>query len=272
MNRLTIPSIITIIFVLSGCGEPAIDGSSEEAAEESVENLREDLSNEEKEDFNEALSAIIFEDIGDLEGLFDAAMQPEEFVSEVKDKIDGLTAAEIIEKGNEIAEKQAEREKKDLADQIESYEQRIVEAENAREQIAEDITVTTSEFKIRDPEIGSTRGLIEIGVRNETDKWISAIRFESEVISNEREVPWIEDRHRYEISGGLGPGESDTWTLRPSGVEWSNPDAPESANLEITMSNAEDESGNRLYDVDDLGDFEKSELENLRERYEELTN
>lgn len=272
MKPINLLYVIAIAIFLSGCGDTTIDGSSEESAKQSLDDIRSDLSDEKKQEFNEAMSAIIFDDIGDLGGLFGAAMEPEQFIDDIKGKIDGMTASEIIERGNKIQKEQIEQEKKDIIEQIDDFEERIENAQNARQQASDDFTVTTSEYQIRDPDIGAVRGLIEVGIRNKTDKWVSAIRFESEVYSEEREVPWIEGNHRYEMSGGLAPGESDTWTLRPSGIEWNNPDAPESAKLDITVVNAEDENGDLFYEVNELNALEKNELENLKERFKNLTD
>jgi len=48
-------AVILLAFALTGCGEPKIDGSSEEAFQTSLQKVRESLAEDKRAAFNDAI-------------------------------------------------------------------------------------------------------------------------------------------------------------------------------------------------------------------------
>jgi hypothetical protein len=106
MRKLTTFSIVSLIFILSGCGgsEPTFDGSSEEAAKASIEAMFPEMNADSKreaaimeEDLPPALEVYMcalmkkaFENFGNTDPEAEEKMQ-----REVSSIFDGMTAADM---------------------------------------------------------------------------------------------------------------------------------------------------------------------------------
>ena len=101
MRTLTIFSVISLIFILSGCGgsEPTFDGSSEEAVEASMKAMFPEMDTDSKEmqDLPPAAEAYVctlmkkaFENFGNTDPETEEKMQ-----REVSSIFDGMTAADM---------------------------------------------------------------------------------------------------------------------------------------------------------------------------------
>ena len=100
MRKLTIFSIVSLIFILSGCGgsEPTFDGSSEEAAEASMKAMFPEMDADNKtEDIPPAFEAYMcalmqkaFANFGNTDPEVEEKMQ-----REVLSIFDGMTAADM---------------------------------------------------------------------------------------------------------------------------------------------------------------------------------
>jgi len=94
MHRLL---ILLLLVVLVGCGAPRFDGSSQKAAEASIEAMSAGMSEEESQQLAASVVTILF-----TENLARAFSGQKPTDAEIYASLDGLTAAEIIAKAEQI--------------------------------------------------------------------------------------------------------------------------------------------------------------------------
>jgi hypothetical protein len=102
---------------LTGCGAPRFDASSDTAVDASMERLSQGMSQEEKEKFGRAVTALTMMDglskaIGVLEGEEPATPEPATpgtIKAELFKPLDGLTAAEIVARADGKTQELEER-------------------------------------------------------------------------------------------------------------------------------------------------------------------
>lgn len=76
--------LLAVVVVVSGCArEPRIDGSSQERFGASLRAMRETLAEDQAEDLRAAVFLVVADEFGDL--------------GDVAARLDGMTAAEVIE-------------------------------------------------------------------------------------------------------------------------------------------------------------------------------
>ena len=102
-------ALLACIFLLFGCGEPTFDASTDEAMEASMDRMKQDMSPEQKKEFEEAAQVLFWEEV-DLGPMMQTASRGEEFdtsgiMTKFKQAFDGMTADQIIAKANRIREK-----------------------------------------------------------------------------------------------------------------------------------------------------------------------
>lgn len=61
-----------------------------------------------------------------------------------------------------------------------------------------------------------TEPVIDLSVKNNSPIAISSVSLHGKLSSPDRTLPWVEDDFSYSIPGGLEPGESAQWKLKPS--------------------------------------------------------
>lgn len=261
--------LATTVLFLTSC-DKKIDGSSEEAFESSIEEVKATLDEDKKEKFEEALALIAFEGI-DLES-FMQEDGSDEITSEIASKLDGKTAEEILAEGERIQAEIAREEKEQARQEIgELYQQ--MDAAKQDKQMLEKFEIKRSLFyKQKSGEyFVSVDPIIELTVLNGTDKAVSRAYFKGTLASPERSVPWIEDNFNYSISGGIEPGEEVTWKLAPNEFsDWGQVDAPEDAVLTVEVTQLDGANGDEIYSINDFGEGEEERLEELLKEYPDL--
>ena len=90
----------TIILMLSGCGEPTFDTSSDETIKESLQEIIADLSKDDQERFKKTLTSIYM--FGALANFGDNAEDTKEKINSI---LNGKTADEIFQFANELKQK-----------------------------------------------------------------------------------------------------------------------------------------------------------------------
>ena len=81
--------------LLTACGAPTIDASSEQAMQESMEEITKDMTEAEKTEFGMAIMAV------SMKVAMSNMGNPEKAEEAVQDALDGKTAEEIIEMSKE---------------------------------------------------------------------------------------------------------------------------------------------------------------------------
>lgn len=268
MKKNTI--LITVpLLILAACSkEKTIDTSSDEAMESSIQKVKENLTAEEKEKFEESVMLLT------LNGgsLFEMAADPDGAVRRMKDRVDGKTAAEVIAEAEAV---RIEREKVRLEREMEmqkQLEEEIAELEgeqkaaDAAKEKMKDFEVLTSRFYYSKNAYRSAP-TIELSVKNRLGEAVSRAYFHGVLETPGRSVPWVADNFNYSISGGLEPNEEATWKLAPNMFgAWAK--APKERNdmvLTVTVTRLDGANGEPIFDGE-FSEYDQERLEKLKSK------
>ena len=299
--------VLLLIIILTGCDkivpEPTIDTTSDESMKKSSQVVRESLPENEREEFDEALQLLVFSQI-DLKDLFvEDVLGSGNLESKIKGSLHGKTALQVISKAaririerearerqqaldeiKELEQKEARErqqaldeikeleqkeasERQQALDEIKELEQKEASEEDAREQLKK-FKVVRSRFYLEDQPYSGKQPIIEITVKNGTDVAVSRAYFEGTLASPNRSVPWHKDSFNYSISGGLEPGEKQSWHLAPNMFsDWGKVDAPADAIFTVTVENIDGPDGKALYSTRGFTERDKDRLAELKEKY-----
>lgn len=265
--------LLVILVLTAGCGEKKVDSSSDESFIRSIESVKTSLSEEKKKEFEEAVQAIAFSEIGNI---FEVAVNPEGIQIKIKDNLDGKTADEIIAEGKRIIIERKKKEREQVINEIKEVKKKISEFKNQRTK-AEQNKESLKQFKILRSRFYYKKStfmdepVIELTVKNNTKHSVSRAYFRGVLATPGRSVPWIQDSFNYKIRGGLEPGEQVTWKLKPTMFsEWGN--APTDRNdmvLTVTVIRIDGPNEKAIFDYE-FSKWDKERLEELNKRLEEL--
>lgn len=261
--------VVAVLMLMSACA-PKVDGSSEEAMQASVAEIRETLSGSELDAFDAALMTLAFQSVG--ENLFDPNVGEEEMSGRMFARLDGKTADEIIAEAEvvrtKVAEAQAAREREQALGEIRELEAARKSSEGAREGLGR-FVVKRSRFRKIAQRFGPAQPVIDLEVQNTTGHAISRVYFDARLSSPGRSVAWLEEPFNYEISGGLEPGESARWSLEPNMFsDWGDVEERADMVLTVTPYRLDGADGESLFEVT-FGEEEAARLEALRAEYGE---
>ena len=203
--------ILGALLLLAACSkEKTIDASSDESMESSIQKVKESLTPEEKEKFEESVMLLAFEG----GNLFEMAADPDGATRKMKDRLDGKTAAEVIAEAEKVRLEREIEEQKQIAAEIAELEKEKEAADAAKEKL-EDFEIIRTRFYYS--EGGFTRDpTIELSVKNNLNEAVSRAYFHGVLATPGRSVPWVAEDFNYSISGGLEPNEEATWKLAPN--------------------------------------------------------
>src|SRR5699024_5838967 len=193
-------------FIILSCGEPQIDTSSDESMKSSIQNIKENLPDEKKEDFESALMTIATSNI-ELSDVFKGNANPDiysqDLLTKVKNELDGKTANQVIKKADSIKQAHEEKQRQQALKEIRALEEKRKQAQADRERLS-NFEVLKSKFYKKE-ETYRSQPIIELTVKNNTKHAISRAYFEATYASSDREIPWLEESFNYQISGGIEP-------------------------------------------------------------------
>ena len=272
MKTLNIVGLILVsVTLLAGCDkmmpEPTIDTSSDETMKQSSQKVRESLPDGEREKYDEAIQLLAFSQI-DLKDIFaEGAAGVGNLENKMKQSLHGKTAQQVIAEANRIKLEREAREKEQAIEEIKELEQEKVDADLAREQLKK-FEVIRSRFYLEDQRYSGKQPIIEITVKNGTDSAVSRAYFEGTLASPDRSVPWHKDTFNYSISGGLEPGEEQSWRLAPNMFsDWGKIDTPADAVFTVTVEKIDGADGKSLYSTTDFTERDKKRLSELKAKY-----
>ncbi len=284
---------VTVAFLIVGCGSPRIDGSSEEKMKSSIEKIQNSLSNEKREEFNKAFQVVVFSTI-DYKSIFllgepDKEVNYKNTIKNAEMLLHNKTADEVIAEANKIRKdniaKQESKEKKmkeqereyalkeekrllkkqeELLNKINNLKNDKNEAEKNTEELKK-IEIIKSEFYIEKDNKYSLypQPIIDITVKNNTDKAIARIFATGTVKTEGREIPWIKEDFNYTINGGIEPGETYSTKLSPNIFsKWGESRVGENAIFTVEIVEIEGANKNIIASINELKEFDK-ELEFL---------
>lgn len=288
---MKLPAYLTaalMALALTACGEPKVDGSSEEAFKESMAKIVASLPASEHEKFSGAVMALMMggNDFFKMAAMGEAGA--EQMAAQARGKMDGKTAEEILAMAEELQRQYKEREAKRKAEEEQRrQEQAARDAERKRQAALEEIQTLEADMAKADAaanELGKFQVLnsryyvkvtkssfytdrskiIEVSVRNGTDKPVSRAYFKGTLASKERSVPWAVDTFNYTIPGGLEPGEKATWKLMGDYSDFATAGAPEDAVLTVIVERLDGASGEPIADSRVFDERKAKRLEELQ--------
>jgi len=266
-------AMLILVTLVAGCGDKKVDSSTDETLKSSIEAVKSSLNEEKKKEFEDAIQALAFSEIGNI---LEAAANPDGMQRKIKDKLNGKTADEIIAEGNRIIAERKKKEKEQALNEIEEINTKIAEleqkrsaAENAKEDLKK-FNVVRSRFYFQKSSF-MEEAVIELTVKNQTQHAVSRAYFQGVLASPGRSVPWVQDSFNYKISGGLEPGEQVTWKLSPNMFgEWSKaPKDRKDMVLTVSVTRIDGADEKPIYDSE-FSKWDKEKLEELNERLIEL--
>lgn len=100
-NLFKLVFVIATIFMLSGCGKPTLDTSSDVAMKNSVQKIMAELSKDDQERFKKSLARIYM--LGAIASL--GGGNAEDAKEKINAKLDGKTAEEVFQLAYELKQK-----------------------------------------------------------------------------------------------------------------------------------------------------------------------
>ncbi|WP_256898329.1 DUF6694 family lipoprotein [Pseudomonas syringae] len=252
---------------LSGCGQPKLDASSDEALQKSITKVSDSLSGEKKEQFksNVQLVALSQLDMGRvLKGESNGTTAKMNMLS----VLDGKTADDVAAEAKRIVEERQARERTQANLEINDLTEKQKNSEAAKAQLSK-FTVVKSIFYLREEKYSTTpKPIIELMVKNDTGKAISHAYFRGTVASPGRSVPWYVGDFNYAISGGLESGETAIWVMAPTVYsDWAKIRATNDAVFTVEVLRVDSPDNAPLYDATGLTEREQKRLQELKSKY-----
>lgn len=252
--------IIAVSLGVCACkSEKTIDGKSEEAFKKSIEEVKNGLPTDQREDFDKAIMATAL----DGANLFEAAADAEGMKNKMRDRLDGKTAKDILAKAEDIRTERRNQQNEQIQKEIEELTKREADAKESSAKLKA-FSIDKSRFYFDDSKY-STKPLIELSVTNNTKFAISRAYFRGVLATPGRSVPWVEDDFNYSISGGLEAGETAVWTLAPNMFgEWGKaPKDRQDMVFTATVKRIDGADGEALLDAN-FSDDDRKRLIHLR--------
>ena len=264
--------ILFLVLMMSACNqEPKIDTSTDETMKLSTAKVRQFLSEERREKFDEAYQILLFSKI-DMKNIFALALtgaNTEELsLPKMKEAVHGKTGEEIILAANEFIRKEKERERAQSIQEINELEEKKADAEKDKIELKK-FKVLRSRFYKRKQEFLGETPIIELTVKNETKYPISRAYFIGTIASSNRAIPWFRDLFNYSIPGGLESGEEAEWTLSPNMFgAWGSAKNPTDAVFIVEVEQLDGADGEALFTTKQFSEDDEKRLIKLKDQYE----
>ena len=172
MRRAAVLLLSAII--LTGCGKPTLDGSSNEALQKSIVKVVAGMSDEEKNQFKENFSVVAMTNL-DLRAIFAGQTTTELSKLNLLSSLDGKTADEIGVEANRILLERAQKQHDEAVAEINALMEKQKNAQIAKNYLSK-FSVTKSAFYMKKDKY-YVKPYIDLSVTNGTDKAISRVYF-----------------------------------------------------------------------------------------------
>jgi uncharacterized protein DUF6694 len=258
--------LLTLLLFAFGCSKPTIDTSSDEAMNASMKAARESLPEERRKEFDDAVRDLALAELS-FKDLMAQGENPKVDVlsSRFKERLKGKNAEQVIAEAAKLREERARKEREQALGEISELEKKAAAAQAAKQQLAA-FQVTRSRFyRYRSGFLEEP--VIELSISNGTPHAISRAYFHGTVASPGRSVPWVSEDFNYSIPGGLEPGESATWKLKPNMFSAWGTKTPPDAVLTVEVVRLDGPDSKALFDAAGLDDSEKERLAELKKKY-----
>lgn len=252
--------VIGLSTLLAACGAPTLDATSEESRKSSIERMKQALPDGERGRFERAVMIVAMDglSIADSGGSVDAALVT----------LDGKTAEEIMSEADSIVAAREAREREQALQEIAELEQKVRDAEAAREQL-EKFAVNRSRFHLeRDRYSVRPEPIIELSLTNGTDQAVGRVFAVGTIASPGRSIPWLKEDFNFSVSGGIEPGEDYQTRLNPNMFsDWGQVRPPADAVFTVEIVELENGEGEPFLSARGLGEFDQRRLIELKEQF-----
>ena len=271
MKLTKIIGAVFIVTAIAGCDkllpEPTIDTSTDESIRQSSQKVRESLPEAERAKFDEAIQLLAFSKINLKDIFTEGAAGAGNLESKMKESLNGKTASQIIAEAERIKLEREARQRQQALDEIKELELMKSNAESSKEKL-KNFIVIRSRFFQEEQQYRGKQPIIEITVKNDTNEAVSRAYFEGVLASPGRSVPWHKDTFNYSISGGLEPGEEQSWRLAPNMFsDWGQIVVPADAVFTVTVERIDGADGSALYSATEFTEHDRKRLKELKEKY-----
>lgn len=252
---------------LSGCGEPKIDGSSEEAFKKSIDKISQSLPVAERSKFTSDIMFLAMQGV-DFKDVMSGRTNAEDIATEMRTSLGGKGAKEVSAEADRVRAERAERERQQALSEILDLEKKKAESDKAAEQLKK-FEVLKSRFYKRTEEYSyREKPIIEVSIKNGTGQAVSRAYFKGTIASPGRSVPWLVESFNYEISGGVEPGEAQSWSLAPNQFsKWGDVDPPKDAMFTVEVVRLDGADNEPLFGSGQFDERDAARLESLKKQY-----
>ena len=252
---------------LSGCGEPKIDGSSDDAFKKSISKISQSLPESEKNKFTSDVMYLAMQGI-DFKDVMNGRIKPADISTEMLASLGGKSAKEVSAEADRVRAERAERERQQALSEIQDLERKKAESDSAAEQLKK-FEVLKSRFYKRTEEYSyRAKPIIEVSIKNGTGQAVSRAYFKGTIASPGRSVPWLVETFNYEISGGVEPGEAQSWSLAPNQFgEWGDVDPPKDAMFTVEVVRLDGADKEALFGSGQFDERDAARLASLKKQY-----
>lgn len=252
---------VLAVAAAAACARPTIDGRSDETMTASIGKIRDDLSQERRAAFDEALATVM------MSGAFANALDGGDVAADVRKSLDGKTADDVIREAAEMKAEEERRARENAVKEVTALEAERKRAETAAAELAK-VEIVRARYALERSRFGMAEPRITLTVKNNTSHPISRAYFRGRLTSPGRPVPWLDEEFNYSIRGGLNPDEEATWNLAPNAFSaWGTVDAPADAGLQVTLLKVDGADGNELFSVERFTERDQARLEALKKQY-----
>ena len=247
---------------------PKIDTTTEESFKRTFSKVQESLPEEQQLKFLRATQLLMLKNLDLKSMLKQLSASNEEFTqNQMMKNLDGKTGLEIIAAGKIIEEQQQAEKKINALKEIEVLEAKKKAAHDAKMELIK-FKVLSSKFYKVEQDYGRLKPVIKLTVFNGTQIPISRAYFSATLKSKNRAVPWLKEDFNYQISGGIEPGETLTWSLAPNSYgKWGTVEAPLDADLILEVIQLDDPQGEPIYSTNQFTQKDKQKLDQLKTTY-----
>ena len=267
MNKSLISIFFFVFLIIPGCSEQKVDASSDKSMKESVQKIRNSLTETKRKKFDEAIRLIALSQINLKDLLAQNATGSSTTEIKMRESLNGKTGEQIIAEADRIRDERKERELKQASEEINELEKKKNNAENAREELKKFQIIRSRFYKENKKHLGR-QPIIEISVKNGLEQPISRAYFEGTLASPNRSIPWLKKAFNYSISGGLEPGEEATWSLAPNMFsEWGSTEIPGDAVFTVTVEKVDGPDDKPICAVNKFTANDRERLETLKKKF-----
>lgn len=255
------------VAMLAACGEPKIDGATDQSFKSSMEKIVKGMDPGQRDKLEKDVMTIALADIS-FADIMSGKITADQQIGKVRGQLDGKTAEQVSGIADRVRADREAKEKAQALKEIKDLQDKKASAEKDKEQLSK-FEVLTSRFSLNDREYSSIKQpIIYLAVKNGTSVAVSRAYFKGTIASPGRAIPWFTDTFNYKIRGGLEPGESADWSLEPNMFsDWGKVDAPKDAVFTVEVVRIDGPDEKAVYTAEGLSSSENERLESLAKKY-----